>query len=115
MPTKKISQQDFEQIERDQNYHVNNQYLIRTYFGFPTPAENVKHYVENATGEAAQKERSTEIKKLVGQILINEGSITALKAAIQKIEPYFEGQKTGASGQAKRIFRNFQYQNDLML
>ncbi|CAG8592090.1 1898_t:CDS:2 [Ambispora leptoticha] len=82
----------------------------------PTPrlkdiAEDVKKYVESATGEAAQKERSAAVKQQLAIVLTNEGSLTNLKAAIAKIEPYFEGHRPDASNRAKSLFRNFQYCN----
>jgi hypothetical protein len=48
-------------------------------------------------------------------MLTARGLDASLKAAIAKIEPYFEGSGSEASPATQRLFRNFQYQNDLML
>ncbi|KLL04698.1 MAG: hypothetical protein MRERV_14c045 [Mycoplasmataceae bacterium RV_VA103A] len=117
MPTPRLSQQDFERIERNQRYHVND--LLKNYFNilgnsYESLAKNVEIYVNSGSGESGQKERSNEVKKKLIEMFLNPGSRQNLQNAITRIEPYFEGNQSGASGGARTLFRNFRYYNDMM-
>ncbi|CAG8806633.1 15839_t:CDS:2, partial [Racocetra persica] len=118
MPTPRLSQQDFERIERNQRYHVND--LLKSCFNvlggnfYESLAKNVEIYVNSGSGESGQKERSNEVKKKLMEMFFNPGSRQNLQNAITKIEPYFEGSQSGASGRARTLFRNFRYYNDMM-
>jgi hypothetical protein len=117
MPTKKLTQQDLEWIEGESNHGL----FEHCFTEFPdfrfdgSLVKSVEKYVAAGLSESVRKERSNAIKLRAAEYLKSKRSGWDLETVIEGIEPYFEGSRPNASNRAKTLFRNFQYQNELML